>query len=564
MQFGPAPVTSAGIIAALGFTPSATALATIPDGTRAAPGAAFALELGVGIYRPSATHLAITTNNNAEGIANSLAVSLSEFNTLVLGAEAQAIPSGGAPGHSIGHSMEIVSTADTVKGASATRNKPGIIWVKYMNNVSQPANTQTEPDIWYVSNGTSEASPRAVNKGQKTMDLGWTNDSGTGFPPDEFFSGEIVGAASDAAGAVISLGIVPGMFNVLTLNNAGTMQTNFVVDYDGSSRFQNGLLTAKLGLAVTNAADTLLSFSDGTNATVASSNITMQAPTSVGGAVAIVMANTTAIGVSANIATIDALARNTSGTNKTWTRIRSLTNGTPTAGAENGRLQEQVAVNGTLVQGGEWQGNTANGVGQIVGSPGSLNSYGTGTTNLGASLYVNNSIALDVSRNATLNTVTVAAVTGGNVASILGSSGTASSVSSGTAETQLASITIPAGVMGANGALRITTLWSYTNSVNNKSLRVRLGGASGSIMWSSVPTTTAMLQSAVIVFNSNSASVQKAINQGVSPYTSGAGSLLSAAVNTASSTTIYISGQTASSGETITLESYTVELIPGV
>ncbi|HET8708123.1 MAG TPA: hypothetical protein VFM46_17590, partial [Pseudomonadales bacterium] len=43
-------------------------------------------------------------------------------------------------------------------------------------------------------------------------------------------------------------------------------------------------------------------------------------------------------------------------------------------------------------------------------------------------------------------------------------------------ETTLATVTIPAGLMGSNGQLRITALWSNNNSGNNKTPRVRFGG----------------------------------------------------------------------------------------
>ena len=148
---------------------------------------------------------------------------------------------------------------------------------------------------------------------------------------------------------------------------------------------------------------------------------------------------------------------------------------------------------------------------------------------------------------------------------ILGSSGTTSAVSSGTVETQLGSVAVPAGAMGANGALRITAWWTYTNSGNNKTLRIRLGGAAGTIFWATVPTTTANSQTQITIRNNNSASAQKVFLAGAtSPYSASATAPTTGAIDTSLATSVYISGQTASGGETITLESYTVELIPGV
>jgi len=147
---------------------------------------------------------------------------------------------------------------------------------------------------------------------------------------------------------------------------------------------------------------------------------------------------------------------------------------------------------------------------------------------------------------------------------ILGSSGAASAVSSGTAETQLASVAVPAGWMGKNGSLRITTLWSYTNSANTKTLRVRFGGSGGAIYQGLAITTTATSYMQCWIRNNNSASAQKAYNVSLGVFASTTSALATSAIDTAASTTVYISGKTASDGETITLEGYTVELIPGV
>lgn len=62
---------------------------------------------------------------------------------------------------------------------------------------------------------------------------------------------------------------------------------------------------------------------------------------------------------------------------------------------------------------------------------------------------------------------------------VIAASAVAVSHTGDTIETVLANIAIPAGAMGANGALHITAVFSYTNSANAKTLRIRLGGISG-------------------------------------------------------------------------------------
>lgn len=150
---------------------------------------------------------------------------------------------------------------------------------------------------------------------------------------------------------------------------------------------------------------------------------------------------------------------------------------------------------------------------------------------------------------------------------LLASSNTASSVSSGTAEVQLASVVIPAGIMGTNGILRIRTLWVYTSSGNTKTLRVRFGGSGGTIYGTATPTTTISSSGMTTIANNNSVSAQKGAPSNMNltvPFGAVNNALITSAIDTTAATTVYISGQPASGGETITLESYTVELIPGV
>lgn len=147
---------------------------------------------------------------------------------------------------------------------------------------------------------------------------------------------------------------------------------------------------------------------------------------------------------------------------------------------------------------------------------------------------------------------------------IIGSSGAASSISSGTAEAQLASIPLLGNALGANGKLRIETRWSYTNSANNKTMRVRLGGSGGTVYMGVTVTTTATQQWLTIIRANNSMSAQKGYSSSAAVYTATTAALVTSAIDLTASTTIYISGQPASGGETVTLEEYLVELIPGV
>lgn len=145
---------------------------------------------------------------------------------------------------------------------------------------------------------------------------------------------------------------------------------------------------------------------------------------------------------------------------------------------------------------------------------------------------------------------------------VLASSAVAASHAGNTNETILATITIPAGAMGANGTLRISADWTITSSANNKTLRFRLGGIGGTALTGTAFTTVANAFHRTLVINRNSASSQWSSTDrsrgtdGVSTYET-----VTAAIDTSVAQTLVITGQLATAGETITLENYLVELI---
>lgn len=146
---------------------------------------------------------------------------------------------------------------------------------------------------------------------------------------------------------------------------------------------------------------------------------------------------------------------------------------------------------------------------------------------------------------------------------VLAQGNVASSHTGNTTETTLAQVTIPAGSMGANGRLRITTIWSMTNSANNKTMRVRFNHATtGAAFMNQAQTTQATNRFQCEIINRNSQSSQLGGHAG---GTGGWGVTTTAAitstVDTSVDTTLYITAQLALGSETLTLESYLVELI---
>jgi hypothetical protein len=122
-------------------------------------------------------------------------------------------------------------------------------------------------------------------------------------------------------------------------------------------------------------------------------------------------------------------------------------------------------------------------------------------------------------------------------------------------ETTKATVTIPANAMGANGRVRVTSVWSATNNANNKTLRVKFGGTN--YLAQNITTTQSFIHQAQIG-NRNSASSQ--VGTGNTAFGSAGQAISTSAVNTGSSVDITFTIQLANAGDTATLESYIVEL----
>lgn len=149
-----------------------------------------------------------------------------------------------------------------------------------------------------------------------------------------------------------------------------------------------------------------------------------------------------------------------------------------------------------------------------------------------------------------------------NGVAIIAQSGLAVSAGADTTEDVLATITIPAGLLATNGQLEIETLWLVTNNSNNKTSFIRFGGTSGTAYLNLVSTTVVSFQNRCIISNSNSASAQVGFATGTAnSYAASGNALTTSAVNTAAATTLIISGQKANSGDTLTLERYSVKWV---
>jgi hypothetical protein len=135
-----------------------------------------------------------------------------------------------------------------------------------------------------------------------------------------------------------------------------------------------------------------------------------------------------------------------------------------------------------------------------------------------------------------------------------------------TDETALVSIPIPAGAMGPSGILRVTTIWSYSSSANAKNLRYRLGenDLTGAQLMNVTATATlgGLLQRLIFNRASQTSQVTQALGNAAS-FGTFAAAPLATTVDTSIEQSLVISGQLVSAGETLTLESYLVEVLYG-
>lgn len=131
-----------------------------------------------------------------------------------------------------------------------------------------------------------------------------------------------------------------------------------------------------------------------------------------------------------------------------------------------------------------------------------------------------------------------------------------------TAENILATITIPANALGANGGLRLKARLTCTNNANVKTIRVRYTGITGTQHYLEAYTSRTQGEFTLYVFNRNATNSQMSSYSGT---LSTAGAVVAggttSAVDTTAETTLVITATKATGTDTITLEMYSCELL---
>lgn len=132
-----------------------------------------------------------------------------------------------------------------------------------------------------------------------------------------------------------------------------------------------------------------------------------------------------------------------------------------------------------------------------------------------------------------------------------------------TIKTALASIVVPAGCMGENSTLRITPVWAYTNSANNKSFGVEIGAAMPGVVVYARTRTTSQSECPLIELQ-NRGSVSSQISKysqtgSFSTNQSSANEVF--AIDFSQQQTVFVYATLANASDTVTLAALRVEVI---
>lgn len=146
---------------------------------------------------------------------------------------------------------------------------------------------------------------------------------------------------------------------------------------------------------------------------------------------------------------------------------------------------------------------------------------------------------------------------GGGVVTVLAMSAVPVALTGTTAETTLATITIPP--LGDNSHVRISWAASHTNSANNKIYKHKLNGTQ---LGGQITRTTSDVENRVEMLANRNSKSSQFLATSWSTTSGTSASQATATIDTSVGTTYTLTGQLANSGETITLQSILVELLP--
>lgn len=138
--------------------------------------------------------------------------------------------------------------------------------------------------------------------------------------------------------------------------------------------------------------------------------------------------------------------------------------------------------------------------------------------------------------------------------SVLSKSGAAVTAPADTSENILATVTVPANALAANGIIKIDLSFALTNNANVKTIRARISGIGGTVVLSHNAASIDSADYAFKLTNANATNAQKSSSFVFSPTgASGVSMNATSAIDTTATTTIVITAQKASAGDAISL-----------
>lgn len=140
----------------------------------------------------------------------------------------------------------------------------------------------------------------------------------------------------------------------------------------------------------------------------------------------------------------------------------------------------------------------------------------------------------------------------------LARSGVAATIdANSTGELPVGQFKLPGGILGANGVLRVTTIWTVTNNGNTKTARVRLGGMGGTAFTFAFSGQVSI----VSVFNIHARGAQNSQLCSSGLEGSAASANQSATVDFTQDQQIIITGQKNTGSDTMTLEGWSADIL---
>jgi hypothetical protein len=123
----------------------------------------------------------------------------------------------------------------------------------------------------------------------------------------------------------------------------------------------------------------------------------------------------------------------------------------------------------------------------------------------------------------------------------------------------LATVSVPANIMGVYGGIGVNENWGYANSSSTKTLNTTFGGSN---ILNFTPTTSAAAEWKTWLFNVGSASIQTATPAGLGGFGTINGNNRHLTIDTTTAQNVVFTGTLASASDFIVLERFIVRLYP--